>query len=476
MLARRLDALCDRPGYPRRRQLAALFAFLGVLACAEGSDDAPGAQSSGSAEDAPRIVLLISVDTLRPDRLGSYGYTRETSPRIDALASRGVLFEQVMSVSPWTLPAHASMLTGLTPTRHGVTSHDQSLSQSVPTLASRFREAGFVTAAAVNSSNLGPEFGLSRDFEHFLYVRESAARRWPSTLVTDRALMWVDSLAGEPLFLFLHYYDVHSDYSSLEEFETLFTSPYDGPWDGATAPLAALRLGRGEVVLDERDVEHLLDLYDAGIRQMDSELGRLFDALAARDLLGETLVVLTSDHGEEFLEHGSTLHGRTQYQEVVAIPLIFAGPGVPAGGRVGVPVSLVDVVPTLLALTGLDADPWLDGTNLVPLWEGETTRYADRVIFSESDHRRRWHDELRAARRGNFKLIYNRRTKQHALYELKSDPGEMRDVAASYPTVVAELRAELDAHMAAPRAGVATRAAELSADERAHLQSLGYLE
>jgi len=277
----------------------------------------------------------------------------------------------------------------------------------------------------------------------------------------------MERYAGRKLFLFVHYYDVHSDYRSRPEYERQFVRPYAGRADGTTDQLTAYR--EGKVALDAGDAPHLVDLYDAGIRQMDAELSRLFVALATGD---PTLLVVTSDHGEEFLERGGVLHGRTQFQEVVRVPLILRGPGLPAGRRLATPASLIDVMPTLLAAAGAPPPASLDGVDLSPCWRtGEPPR--DRHLFGEADHNNEEPDITRAVRHGPHKLHFNRLTRDVALFDLAADPGERADVAAQRLEVVAGLRAHLDRFLQVrPEA---TTPVQLTPEERERLRSLGYL-
>jgi arylsulfatase A-like enzyme len=419
---------------------------------------------------APRTVVLISIDTLRADHLGCYGYQRPTSPRMDALAREGILFEDVSSPAPWTLPAHASLLTGLYPSRHGLKSHTRYLSSRIPTLASLLSKQGYVTAAVVNSQNLGPRFGLDRGFQEFLYVEEVADQRAPSTRITEQALAWLAKHRGRRLFLFVHYYDVHSDYRSLPEYETEFVSPYPGPADGTTAQLIAFREGR--VALGERDAPHLIDLYDAGIRQMDDELGRLLAALGEDLRKGETLLILTSDHGEEFFERGGVLHGRTQFQEVMRVPLLMCGAGLPAARRIDAPVSLLDVMPTILSVLGQPA-PSLDGDDLSRLWRAGDRHLGGRYLFGEADHNNAQDDITRAVRHGPYKLQFDRLTEKLTLFDLAQDPGERTDVAASHAEVVKDLRERLRRFMEIRAEGGPTLT--LTPEEIEKLRSLGYI-
>lgn len=424
----------------------------------------------GPTTPPPRLVLLVSIDTLRPDHLGAYGYARPTSPTLDRIAAGGALFEVALSPAPWTLPGHASMLTGLYPHRHGLTALDLELPADVETVASRFQAAGYATAAFVNSHNLSERYDLDRGFDEYVYVKESVSSRFPSRLIVDRAIQWLGEPHDAPAFVFLHTYDVHSDYASLPRYEERFVRPYDGSADGTTSQLARVRHGLES--LDEGDASHLVDLYDAGIRQVDDELARLVAFLAERGLEESTLLAITSDHGEEFLEHGGVLHGRTQFDEVLRVPLVLRGPGIPPGLRIETPVSLVDVMPTLLGLTGLSPPAGLDGIDVGPLVRGGAL--PDRVLFGEADHNRRYHDVTRSARHGRYKLHVNRKSGERALYDLREDPGEHVDVASRETEVAHRLLREIERFRGERVRG--PRAPQLSEEEAEHLRSLGYLD
>lgn len=426
-----------------------------------------GCRSAAPPPTAKRVVL-ISIDTLRADHLGAYGYARPTSPKLDAFAARGVVFTDVTSPSPWTLPAHASMFTGLYPGRHGLASSRAMLPDAVTTLAQHLAARGFQTAAVVNSNYLSQVFGLHRGFQRFRYVQESVTQRDPGRAITEQAIAWAGEMREKKSLLFVHYYDVHSDYRSLPEYERMFAEPYAGTLDGSTAQLLDAR--RRGLQFDDADVRHLVNLYDAGIRQMDDEVARLLAAIGDDP---ETLVVVTSDHGEEFLEHGGVLHGRTQYQELVRVPLIVRGPGVPAGGRVDRTVSLVDVMPTIMAALGDGVPAGLDGSDLGPSWRGAGAELDARYLSCEADHNNAEPDVMRAVRHRRHTLHFDRLAGTVALFDLGIDPHEQQDVAAAHAPLTAELRAELERYRAARvEAG---GAAALTPEQEERLRSLGYV-
>jgi arylsulfatase A-like enzyme len=431
------------------------------------------ARENPAIEQQPRpaLTILISLDTLRPDHLGVYGYHRPTSPTIDSFAQQAVVFENASSTSPWTLPSHASLLSGKYPRNHRLTSHERRLPFNVETIAARLKKAGFDTRAVVNSQHLSNRFGLEYGFSKLKYIEESVGRVSPSSWVTEQAIEWIAEPREHPLFLFMHYYDAHSDYAALPHFREVFENSYAGEIDGSTAQLLNFRRGRGQI--DSRDADHLIDLYDAGVRQTDEELGRLFAFLREIGKLDTALVILTSDHGEEFLEHGSVLHGETQYAEVLQVPLIFRYPPALPSLRVDSPVSLVDVLPTILSLLGEAPSDGIDGLDLSPLWSNPSSqtlsRFAERALFSSGDH---LGDVTRSIRQGNFKLIYNSTTQARELYDLRPDPGERVNIAGLRSDVADRLeQALLEADTDSVSEGAPV---ELTAEEKALVEALGY--
>lgn len=464
-------ATTDRPACSRHALRFAGFAVL-LTSLAAG-------WSCGGSEQAtrPTNLLLISIDTLRPDFLGCYGYPRDTSPHLDALAAEGMLFEQASTTAPWTLPAHGSLLTGLYPSRHGATSEDRGISRGVQLLAERLASQGFRTGAIVNSAWLRQRFGFRRGFDDYTLL-EPTHDPTRSGEIVDRAIAWLATRAragedGTPFFLFMHDLQVHSSYLTLPRFKEGLVGPYDGLVNGTTSQLKLVR--SGVLALSDADLQHLSDLYASGIRQADHDLGRLLQALEDTGLAATTLVVVVSDHGEAFMEHGDVLHGRNQFQELMRIPLLFRGPGVPRGRRSAVPVSIVDVMPTVLSLLGGSAPQRSDGADLSELWrEGGAPALANRVLFGEADHNNIDLDITRSARRGRHKLHLNRLTGATALYDLAEDPGETRDLKASDPRTSADLGAQLEAFALGAVQGRALP--ELDPGDEAQLRALGYLD
>jgi arylsulfatase A-like enzyme len=432
------------------------------------------ASACGPAESPIRNVIVISIDTLRSDRLGAYGYGSPTSPSLDALAADGVLFEEAVSTSPWTLPSHASLLTGLYPSGHGIRTSEHLLASDVPTLATLLADRGFDTAAFVNAFLLEPRFGLSRGFDRYAIHLEDHSREGATTKIIQDVQAWLDTHRDRPVFLFAHFFDVHSDYRSLPRYEAMF-APEPGRFNGRTLQIMLAIIGRIRPI-EPSDAEHLGRLYDAGIRQLDDELGRFFEWLRERGWLDDTLLIVTSDHGEEFLDHGGMIHGGTHYQELLRVPLILYGPGLPAGTSVSTPVSLVDLAPTVLGLLDIEPPARIDGRDLRPFWVGEEAEEGkgagDRVLLAETGPMKE--DVLRSVRRGHHKLIVNIETGSRELYDLREDPRETRNLAAEQPEVTRSLSAALE--QLTRRAREPEKAPPLTPEMKQRLRAIGYIE
>ena len=278
-------------------------------------------------------VVLISIDSLRADHLGTYGYERETSPNIDALAAEGVVFENTVSSSTWTLPAHMSMLSSLNSRVHGVINDRKKLTDAATLVSEVFQRNGWRTAAVVAAPYLNHQFGFAQGFdvyddETLFFANNSASHVGRTSLKThQRALELLDDSGTEPFFLFLHYWDVHYDYIPPYPFQLMFDPDYEGD-------ISSRRFERSAVInpdMDRLDLEHVVALYDGEIALVDMFLGRLFQQLKRRGLWDETMVIVTADHGDEFFEHGNKGHRKSLYRETLQIPAGHQVPCIPLG-------------------------------------------------------------------------------------------------------------------------------------------------
>jgi arylsulfatase A-like enzyme len=398
-----------------------------MLACG-----APMPAASPAPPPAARSVLLITIDTLRADRLGCYGDTAARTPRIDAQAAQGTLFERAFTPAPITLPAHASLFTGLIPPAHGVRGNGAfALAPGKPTVAEALRAHGLATAAFVGGFPLSRRFGLDRGFDHYDDRMAKApglnfdfAERRGDDVATA-AIDWLGAHPGA-VFAWVHFFDPHA--------------PYDPP------PAFAVEG----------------DPYRGEIAAVDAAVGRLLEVWDARP--EEDAVVVTADHGEAFGEHGEESHSLFVYDVTLRVPLIVRAPGVAPGRRAPAPVSLVDLPATVLTLAG--APRSLPGQNVLAPASGSALyaeTLAPRLDFGWSD--------LRSIREGRFKLI---RAPRPELYDVVADPAESRDLSASEPATAARLASALDGILAAAGEGQSRRAVDAETVER--LRALGYVQ
>jgi len=405
-----------------------------LVACLLASG--PGCRQA--ADTRGMNILLITVDTVRADHLGGYGYQRRTTPHLDRLSQKGILFTGAFSHSPWTLPAVASIFTSLPPRDHGITGWGQSLEPELRTIAEQLRDHGYHTEAVVSHY----AFKGDRHFDQgFVRYDSSVLRRGNPDLiatsdgVSSLAVEAVGRPLPEPFFLWLHYFDPHTKYLEHAEF------------------------GFGSEAVDR---------YDSEIAFMDHHIGRVLTALEARGLAGRTIIVLVGDHGEEFQDHGGWGHTTTLFNELIRVPLVLAVPGLHPSVEAA-PVAISDIAPTLLQLTGVPVPDVFQGR---PMTVDAQTLAAppDRTIVAET---LRYADK-RAVIRDGWKLIRDRETMTDTLFDLNGDPREMDDRLARNPALIQDLEAVLDSHYSSPRREVVDRG--LSKEAREKLQALGYLE
>ena len=407
------------------------------------------ALACGDRQTRPRNLLLITLDTLRADRLGSYGYDAAQTPNLDALAARGLRFHRAATVMPLTLPAHASLMTGTHPGFHGVRDNGGFyLEEDAETLAEVLRANGFRTGGFVGAFVLDSRWGIAQGFDHFYDDFDLAefddapsmdAIQRPGPQVVDQALEWLGTPADEPFFAWVHLYDPHTPYQAPERFSSRFPATRDGA-------------------------------YDAEIAFTDSQVGRLIEALETGGRLEDTLVAVLGDHGEMLGEHQEVTHGFFIYDAAVRIPLLIAGPGVPVA-EIDRQVRLVDVLPTLLARFGLAAPAAVQGIDLMPLVGGEGMRLP---ALSESWFPRYHYgwSELVALQDGRYKYI---RAPRPELYDLTADPGELDNLVAREPQRAASMAAALERLVGELSTERELAPRPVDDETAARLQALGYL-
>ena len=419
------------------------------------------------SETAPNILLIV-LDTVRAMNLSLFGYGRSTSPNLAAIASEGTAFSQAYSTSPWTLPSHAGMFTGRYV--HEVNADWLvPLDDRWPTLAEVLGQAGYHSVGiSANTDYASREVGLGRGFVHFedypltlphvfrstpmtrMVARNKTLRkalgldgglgRRHAPVITDRLIRWLHQHDERPYFAFLNYYDAHRPYWPPEEYRGRFVPDGEG-YD----PRLNRRAEPGDDTLPEK-TDWAVNAYDASLAYLDDQIRILLQTMDERGLLDNTLVIITSDHGEEFGEHGVFDHGNSLYRQAVHVPLIIHFPGsVPAGGRIEVPVSLAALPATIMELIGLETHPF-PGHSLAPLWQSPAHPGTQSPVVSEVRkviRQPEWYPasqgDLAAIVMGPWHYIRNLETGVEELYDYRLDATEAQDLAGDTAATVSVL-------------------------------------
>ncbi len=420
-----------------------------VLACSRQPD------SQQQKTPQARPVILISIDSLRADHTTPYGYhpqfapQEQTMPFLDHLAREGVLFEHAEATAPWTLASHISILTGMHPLEHGIRSRKFSLDPKIDLVSDVFQKAGYATAGFFSAPFLHPVWGFHHGFDVYMpgpdYLgtldaaealaasgkgekveaihAESHTDNRTGEQVVKRALAWLekDQNYQRPFFLFLHFWDPHYDYFPPENYRAQFLPNDDGSVVGDEFMQLDRPLAAGEL-------DQLKALYDAEIRYTDDQIARLWQQLEAWGIADQVIVGITSDHGDEFLEHGQRGHHLTLYEEVMHVPMVIHAPGLlPAGTRIQASVSNRDLAPTLVELAGLPSWTGRSGHSLSTLW---TDADVDQGVIMDLLRPTR-RIELRGYRRGPWKGILDNYKRKFVIFDLAKDAQEQNPRASN---------------------------------------------
>jgi arylsulfatase A-like enzyme len=432
-----------------RVSTAAVILAASFLACPgprEKAASPPPRRTSGSGTGWS--VLLVTIDTLRPDHLGAYGYARPTSPHIDALAATGTLFENAYTYWPKTRGSFVAMMTGRRASQSGYSKTHPVLLDANATLASVLQEAGYDTVAAVDNANVAASLGYSKGFRVYQETWEDEAL--PSEMDRTRAITTsgIQVLQGadpaRPFFLWLHYVNPHTPYTPPPPYDSKFRGPeeHTGPHLPVVSGLHGGVSHRWAVPGQDR-LAYYVAQYDGEIAAVDAEVGRVMEALRSSAVRDSTVVVLTSDHGESLGEHDYFFdHGENLFDPSQRVPLIVAGPGSPKGRRSDVLASTLDVLPTILDTVKVSYPPDLAGQSLGPALDGRAAPERSR-LFAHNDR------NLTATWDRRFKLVAtpDGRGAKLALFDRRSDPGETRDVSSAQGAALRVHREALEVYL-----------------------------
>ncbi|MDP6980762.1 MAG: sulfatase [Myxococcota bacterium] len=446
--------------------------------------EAPAANEPKTAiERGPYNVLVILLDSLRADHLTPYGADARDTPHLAELASQGVVFTRARTNATWTRPSVVSMFSSRYPWQHGVLTPDALLPASLPYLPEMLGAAGYRAVGASGNDMVSALFGLDRGFESLASLRRSPRYRTSRDPAERAQIVWDALLAGpstgdRPFFAYLHQLDPHSPYRPPTRFRRQYLGDRDDSLSQSAERLEDIRhLRMRSEALDPRQVDTFARLYKGEVAFMDAYVGELMQQLEIRGLAKNTLVVFTSDHGEEFYEHQSMGHGHSVYEELLRVPLILRLDGVlPAGLRIDTPVELLDLAPTLLDMLGQPIPEAMQGQSLLPLVASPDSTHPRPQLATSGEpaqHAIQW---------GKFKLVRRMpatvgENTEFRLFDLEADPRERRDISKNFPVTTSALVDLLDRDL---RRAATTREAvpraTIDAETLEALKAIGYVD
>ncbi len=438
---------------------------------------------SSTQTKPPRGIILISLDTLRADHLGIYGYHRNTSPSIDAFAKESIVFEHAVVQSPWTLPSHMSIMTSLYPSFHGVTKRTERLADEHVTLAELLREGGYRTAAFTDGGYMRAVFGFNQGFDFYGGFRRRGIAR-----ILPEVKKWLDKNKSNPFFLFIHCYDIHQPYDPPPPYNSIF---HDFPYTGHLTPncktLLAAWMNRLKV--NDEDLHHIIALYDGGIRYTDKKIGEFLSYLRDSGLEDQSLIIITSDHGEEFKEHGSFLHWQLYHRPNLHVPSIMRIPNYPKKEiRITELVRSIDLLPTILEIAGLPTHSKAQGRSLLPLIKRHK-KFLNRslhqvfrlfkkdsvISFAEAPNPRFRKESDISIITDVYQMIYNLKSHNIQLFNLRVDPIAQNNIAKDHDDISERLLSQFkEVYSTTP----SYKAPIIFLDEqtREQLKALGYIQ
>lgn len=432
-----------------------LLLSLFIIGCSQN-------QSTQIPDTRNMSVIIVAFDGLQAKHLAAYGYERNTAPHLEAFINKSYLYTQARSASSWTVPSFMSIFTSLYPSEHKmvnkfsgfnadtkqyVKSNLQQLAPGTVTMAQIFKENGYATAGFTGDAGISGSFGYSQGFD--TYYDSETFGAFNSTV--PMSLDWLSKNKDKKFFLFVHGYDVHGQHAPVQGYNYRYVDAnYSGKYGGSTTEQGKLReegLANGKVNLSAEDTKFWRAVYDEKISDADEEFASFMQGVEKMGLANNTIIIVVSDHGTEFMEHQRFDHGHTLYGELTDVLFAIHIPGQTRGKRIDSLVSTLDVMPTALSLVGLNSTipSTAKGIDLSTTFTGKDL---SQEIFTETDYRLYTHKRAVEMPDGR-KLIVTMETNATELYNLTTDPTEQNNIAATHPADVAELRKKIDDHLIA---------------------------
>jgi len=425
----------------------------------------------------PHGIILISLDNLRADHLGVYGYQRNTSPFIDSFAKESIVFNNAVVQSPWTLPSHMSIMTSLYPSFHGVRKYPNFLNDEEVTIAELLKEAGYETAAFTDGGFMAASFGFDQGFDIYEDQRIGIANILP------KVKAWLNSNKSSPFFLFIHCYDIHNPFNPPPPYNSMF---HDFPYTGRLLPSPKVfrAITKNKLKVNEDDIRHFIALYDGGIRYTDAMIGEFLTYLQNSGIMNQSLIIITSDHGEEFMEHGQFGHKQLHYRPMLQVPLIIHIPNYPKKEiRIQELVQSIDLLPTILDIVDLPAFPEAQGRNLFPLIKRHKSRLRrslwkvfhpfakqPNISFSENIQIDQW-----SIINNDYQMITNFKTSSVQLFNLKADPMGKMDRAKDHGDITGQLFSKWE-ELHGTKSNNSLSLINLDEETSKQLEALGYVD
>ena len=420
--------------------------------------------SKRTVSDRPNVIF-ICIDALRADHLGSYGYTRDTSPFIDQLTQKGAMFTNVTSQSSWTKTSVATFLTSDYEMLSRIVGEEDKLPPEVNTLAEILKNHGYTTGAFVANPWLLPQFGFKQGFDYYntQQVMDDRGRR----IKVEDITAYLDKIKKRKFFLYVHFMDVHSPYHP--------PAPYDQMFTGEKG---SYRYRNGKMIINKDDLDKTVGLYDGEIRSLDEKISILFRYLNKQHLLRNTLVIINADHGDEFMEHGGMGHGTTLYRELLHVPLFILPPDDIDIERsiIPSPVRSIDIVPTILDILKIQPVTDIDGVSLLELIKGGHDFSPPAALSAVRSHNLK--DSLISLSNARYHYIYNISKHMNELYDLQNDPGEKENLVSTKPELAGKMHDEMENLSAEYLHNNASPSAKTSINKETleTLKSLGYIQ